>query len=286
MTAITNAEQLTHNGGPAALGPKNFEASPTVSDEPELRRPDAFRHEVDFSLDLDLLSPEEQRTIYELQAKVAERRAARQNSGEHLMMLRGADMLTALAAKAHDPDAQRAIVEHFVKSTARSMSPEEVKDLDGIINKTFRRIRGLGFRAALAASKRLVTIKESEIVRKDATIAGLEAEKREALDERDAISADGTLFALTVDTVLDNLNGVHTGDTYEMELIEEAKQVVEAALPEAFKVTDLKDRISTGELESMASRETTESPVRSYPQAIGGQALIDALSLGRPSSEY
>lgn len=286
MTAISNAEQLTHNGGPAALGPKNFDVPPAVPDELELRRPDAFKHEVDFSLDLDLLSPEEQRTIVELRAKVEERRKAKQTAGEELMALRGADMLTALAAKAHDPDAQRKIVEHFVKSTARSMSPEEVKDLEGIIDKTFRRIRGLGFRAALAASKHLVHIKDDEIALRDSKILGLEADRRAALDERDAISADGTLYALTVDTVLDNLNGAHTGDTYEMELIQEAKEVVEAALPEAFKISEGHSRISTGELETMASREATDSPVRAYPQAMGGQALIDALSLSRPTSEY
>lgn len=284
MTGIFNAERQTHNGRPNALGPNNAET--LAVEQPELRRPDAYKHEVDFTLDLDLLSPEEQRTVLELQAKVAERRKAKQTAGEELMMLRGADMLTALAAKADDVDAQRSIVEHFVKSTARSMSPEEVKDLEGIINKTFRRIRGLGFRAALAASKRLVAIKDGEIAHRDSTIAGLETARQEALDERDAISADGALYALTVDNVLDNLNGVHTGDTYEMTLIQEAREAVDAALPDAFKVTDEKQRISTGELETMTSREATESPVRGYPQAMGGKALIDALSLGRPSSEY
>lgn len=277
MTAIFNAEQVTHNGEAAALGPN------------DVRVREAYKHEVDFSLDLDLLSVEEQQTVLELRAKVEQRRLEKQQGAEQLMTLRGEDTLTALASAANDIDKQRAIVRNFVKSTARSMSPENTEQLDGIIEKTFKRIRGLGFRGALAASRRVLVIKDEQIADRDSKIASLQGENQKLVDERDGIVADGTLYALTVGNALDNLNGAHMGDVYEMELIQEAREAVDAALPKEFTVATEDRHSITGELDAILTSETkspSEDVLVNYPQAVGGQALINALSLARPTSEY
>lgn len=273
-------QTVTHD----ALPPTNSEpVSPVL--------PETFRYGEDFSLDLHLLSFEEQVVITQLRAKVEARRTALQAEGEHLMNLRGTDMLTALANAGDDIEKQRRIVDHFVRSTAKTMSPDQIRDIETIVDKTLRRIRGLGFRGAMAASKRLIGIKDQQIQQKEATIQRLEADKQAVEDAKNEVVADGTLFAMAVENAFDNLNGAYMGDVDNMELVEEARQAAEAAMPEVFKVaTGQHGRISTGELETMASRVLPENEDKArrgaYPQAVGGQALIDALSLARPTSEY
>lgn len=264
---------------------------PSPENPASTKKSEAYKHEVDFTLDLDLLAPEEQETVLRLKAATEQRRAAKATEAEAILDLKAEDLVTALTAAGNDKGRQLDIVRQFVVSTGRLINPEEVQELESITKRTLKRIRGLGFVATVKATKRLMAVRDDQI----STLRGrLSIEKESHLEETDQLNgdigelkADGIAYVSAVETAFDHLMAEHMGDTYEMQLIEGARQRVRDAQPSAFKVEPIRTRssvISTDELKTMASHVTSETV--SPPRGVGSQALAHALSLGRPSSEY
>lgn len=293
-----------HSGRNSALEPTQGQLSTSVEvDDLIIERPDVYKREV--VVPFDLLSPDQKASLLAMMEDVEVRRASRIAEASPFLAIRAADLVPAVIA-AGTEDHRQELVRRHVQATAREFSSEELAVQEKLVQASLRHVKRLGFGAVFAISRTAFahrTKQRDDLLaeRNDLRHQVVEQQLQRALDgvqhQADFAEhqAEAALYALTVDSAFSELLAEHTGEVTEMLAIEAARNAANAVLPEDIRPiieeTNRDDRISTDQLEAMASRVTHESAspalgTRLYPQAMGGAAIVASAGSTTSQNNY
>jgi hypothetical protein len=293
-----------HSGRNSALEPTQAQPSSSIeADDLIAARPDVYKREV--VVPFDLLSPRQKASLLAMMEDVEVRRASRISEAAPFLATRAADLVPAVIA-AGTEDHRQELVRRHVQATAREFSSEELAVQEKLVEASLSRVKKLGFWTVLTISRTAFahrTKQRDDLLaeRNDLRHQLVEQQLQRALDsvqyQADFAEhqAEAALYALTVDSAFSDLLSEHTGEITEMLAIEAARNAANAVLPEDIKPiieeTNRVDRISTDQLEAMASRVTHESVspalgTRLYPRAMGGAAVVASAGATASQVDY